>query len=92
MSTQIADDIIERTNSALSLASDYMEHYTGQWQEKVIERFVEAVRRDMNDDYEELFYASLPALEACLWRFSDDMADHARKEMYGYDVLERDEY
>ena len=88
MSHESNTQLLERAVAAIDLAFDYMEHFTSTPVERILRERVELVQDYIDhQDYESLYEASLPALEAQILQYTDVLADEARNELYGANML-----
>lgn len=92
MSTNENDRLLERASEAIDLASRYMEEFTSTTTGKVLDELVAQVTKHIDDDnLDDLFNASLPALERWLDQCSNVLAENAREAVYGFGLIDWDE-
>jgi hypothetical protein len=80
-------DLLEKTASTLDLATDHQEFWAGTLHEKVIQAAIDQVESDLkSNDYERLYWTSLPALNVKLIDSAKEMAALSQEAFIAGDV------
>lgn len=89
MSNQSNEELLERASEAIELAARYIENeFTHTTPAKVLDELVAQVIKHIDDNnLDDLFMASLPALERFLDECSNALADQAREAFVNYDLI-----
>lgn len=93
MSTPSNDALLEQTSSAIDMAARYAEGLTGTGADKVLDSLVAQVTKHIDDNnLDDLYHFSLPALQRQLVEYSTTMAGQAIDYFGGHGLLSEDTF